>query len=325
MKTVKILFILLLTTYSGIYAQYDASVVLQENGQPLHIADPCVYEDGGMYYLTGTTDKDNSFEYYTSSDLRTWKYGGVLLKAGKDHIGESCFWAPEIRKYNGKFYMTYSCYSSKYKTFVTCLAASDYPDKGFKDLYAPWFDPKYSAIDCDILVDDDGTPYLYYSHNFMLNDTLGVGEIYCVELTKDLAHFVGEPKFISSATQKWEKVNYARNRCNEGPWVIKHNGKYVMTYSANDTGYKYYGVGIQTANNPFGPWKKYKSNPMLQTDMKNGVSSPGHNSIVTTKEGKMYIVYHRHADPNCKKPNWDRIVCIDEIYFDKKGRLKLKK
>ena len=76
--------------------------------------------------------------------------------------------------------------------------------------------------------------------------------------------------------------------------------------------------------NSFAQWKKYKDNPLMTTELSKGISSPGHNSIVTSKDGKMYIVYHRHADPNCKKPNWDRVVCIDEIYFDKNGKLRIK-
>ena len=52
-------------------------------------------------------------------------------------------------------------------------------------------------------------------------------------------------------------------------------------------------------------------------------NSPGHNSIVQAPDGSLYIVYHRHADPNCQKPNWTRVVCIDKLYFDKDGKLKV--
>lgn len=326
MKTLlAIIFLFALPTIA--FAQNKNSIVFQDNGKPVPVADPCVYEDNGVYYLTGTTgttDGKHGFDYYYSKDLRTWTYGGPLFRVGENHPGVDCFWAPEVRKYNGKFYMTYSCYSNEHKGLVTCIAVSDYPDKGFKDLYVPWFAPKYTAIDCDIFIDDDGTPYLYYSKNTMLSDTIGVGEIYGVKLKKDLSGFVGDPVLISQASQKWEKVNWKKNRCNEGPWVIKHNGEYVMTYSANDTGFEYYGIGVQTAKSPLGKWKKYKDNPLMTTDLSKGISSPGHNSIVTSKDGKMYIVYHRHADPNCKKPNWDRVVCIDEIYFDKNGKLRIK-
>ena len=56
----------------------------------------------------------------------------------------------------------------------------------------------------------------------------------------------------------------------------------------------------------------------MTTDLSKGVSSPGHNSIVRTKDGKLWIVYHRHTDPACPKPSFDRVVCIDRLFFDKK-------
>ena len=69
------------------------------------------------------------------------------------------------------------------------------------------------------------------------------------------------------------------NRCNEGVTVIKKGKTYYMTYSANDTGFEFYGIGIATAPHPLGPWTKYDDNPLMTTDLSKGVSSPGHNSI----------------------------------------------
>lgn len=96
-----------------------------------------------------------------------------------------------------------------------------------------------------------------------------------------------------------------------------------MTYSANDTGYSHYGIGVATASHPLGPWTKYEDNPLMTTDLSNGVSSPGHNSIVASPDGKeLFVVYHRHADPQGERPSFDRVVCIDRLYFDREGRLR---
>ena len=200
------------------------------------------------------------------------------------------------------------------------FGSDEKPGGPFIDLYTPWFDLGYSAIDADIFVDDDGTPYVYFSKNGM-QDTLATGELYGVKLKKDLSGLMGEPVFISGASQTWEKVNWDRNRCNEGAYVFKKNGKYYMTYSANDTGYEFYGVGVSYADSPLGPWVKSEDNPLLTTDLPKGVSAPGHNSIVEAPNGDLYIVYHRHADVHCQKPNWDRVVCMDRLFFDEKGKL----
>ena len=295
------------------------------DGKPIHLADPCVFADKDTYYLTGTSTDNRSFDLYTSSDLKNWQYKGKLYEANGDiYQGASCFWAPEVRKYEGRYYLTFSCLSPKYPVFITTLAVSDRPDGGYRDLYVPWIDPKYSAIDCDIFVDSSGAPYLYYSHNFN-RDGVATGQIFAVKMKRDLSAMEGEPRLISEASQDWERVNWQENRCNEGPWVISHKGKYLMTYSANDTGYGNYGIGVSQADSPLDPWHKYQDNPMLTTNLQQGVSSPGHNSIVEGHDGHLYIVYHRHADPACKKPNWDRVTCIERLKFTRRGKLKLAK
>lgn len=296
------------------------------DGRVVRIADPFVYRHGGTYYMTGTTGtaEGMGFDYYTSPDLVTWTYAGPLYRRGEGHFGTAAFWAPEVEYYEGKFYMTYSCLDPERGVLLTCLAVSDAPGGPFRDLYTPWFDLGHSAIDCHIFVDDDKerTPYLYFSKNGQ-QDGYGYGENYVVRLKKDLSGLDGEPRLVSRASQPWEKVNWKVNRCNEGAFVIKHKGTYYMTYSANDTGFTHYGVGVATAPHPLGPWTKYEDNPLMTTDLSKGVSSPGHNSIVESPNGKeLFIVYHRHADPNAQMPSFDRIVCIDRLRFDRDGKLR---
>lgn len=293
------------------------------DGKLLRVADPYVYSHNGMYYLTGTTGGDG-FDYYTSTDMVTWEYKGALYRKSDKHDAQAtAFWAPEVKRYNGRYYLTYSCtMPGREHRMLSSMAVSNNPAGPFEDIRVPWYDFGYPAIDSHLFVDDDGTPYLYYSKNYSIDGKVAVGEIYGVRMKRDLSGPVGEPVLISSASQEWEKVRWDVNRCNEGPAVVKHNGKYYMTYSANDTGFEYYGVGVAYADHPLGPWKKSKHNPLMTTDRKKGVSSPGHNSLVVAPDGQLYIVYHRHADPDCQKPNWDRVVCIDRLYFNRIGQLK---
>ena len=78
---------------------------------------------------------------------------------------------------------------------------------------------------------------------------------------------MGAPEIVVEADQPWEMVDWESNRANEGAFVFKYNGKYYMTYSANNTGYEYYGVGYATADHPMGPWTKAEENPILATDL----------------------------------------------------------
>ncbi len=290
---------------------------------PVRMGDPFVLLHEQKYYLFGTTAASQGFEYYTSSDLVHWTRGGWALRKTEDGWADANFWAPEVIHYRGRFYMTYSARvrGSNPARMLTALAVSDRPEGPYRDLYAPWFDAGYSAIDAHIFVDSDGAPYLYFSQNGA-RDGYSYGLINGVALSSDLAKLMGEPVKLLEADQPWERINWTWNRCNEGPSVIKHGGKYYMTYSANNTGAPGYGVGYAAAGSPLGPWVKNPGNPILASNLDIGVSSPGHNSITTSQDGKeLFIVYHSHADP--ANPRGARVVNIDRLIFDNAGGLSV--
>ena len=87
---------------------------------------------------------------------------------------------------------------------------------------------------------------------------------------------------------------------NEGPAVIKHNGKYYLTYSMNTYVDNSYQVGIAVADNIMGPYRKLteEEGGILLSGATTGsqeISGTGHHSFVTVGE-QNYIVYHRHDD-----------------------------
>lgn len=132
-RTFSMLFLLVVACVN-VCAQ-DKSLCLSD-GKPIHVADPCVFKSGNVYYLTGTSTADKGFEYYTSTDLKNWTRRGMLYEPkGEAYVGANCFWAPEVRMYKGRYYLTFSCYSPKYKSLITCLAVSDKPEGEYKDIY----------------------------------------------------------------------------------------------------------------------------------------------------------------------------------------------
>ena len=290
---------------------------------PIHMGDPFVIQHEGRYYLFGTNASNEGFKCWGAPDLVHWKERGWAYRETDDSWAKSHYWAPEVEFHRGKFYMTYSAMNNACDPprLLIALAVSDKPEGPYCDLHVPWFDFGYSAIDGHIFVDDDGKPYLYFSRNGS-QDGYSFGIIYGVELADDLSKPVGEPVKLMEADQPWEKVRYAENRCNEGAFVLKHDGRYYMTYSANHTGFPHYGIGYATADQPLGPWVKAEENPIAATNLEIGVSGPGHSCITSSPDGtEMFIVYHTHA--NAQKPSGDRVVNIDRIGFDKAGRFKI--
>lgn len=291
---------------------------------PLQMGDPFVLQHGDKYFLFGTNASNEGFKCWESPDLVQWTPKGWAYQETDASWAKSHYWAPEVKEYRGKFYLTYSAMPKSADTprLLIALAVSDKPAGPYTDLFAPWFDFGYSAIDGHIFVDDDGKPYLYFSRNGV-QDGYSFGIIYGMALAEDLSKPIGEAVKLMEADQPWEKVRYAENRCNEGAFVLKHNGRYYMTYSANHTGFPHYGIGYATADNPLGPWVKAEENPIAATNLEIGVSGPGHSCITRSPDGKeLFIVYHTHADP--KKPSGERVVNIDRLRFAEDGKLKIK-
>ena len=94
----------------------------------------------------------------------------------------------------------------------------------------------------------------------------------------------------------WERIGFW---VNEGPAVIKRNGKIFLTYSASETGI-YYCVGmlsIDENEDLLDPrkWKKERY-PVLGTDESLGIYGPGHNSFTVDEEGNDIMVYHARTE-----------------------------
>jgi beta-xylosidase len=291
-------------------------------GEDLIVGDPFVLKHDGGYTLFGTTDPSLGFRCFHSPDLVNWEPRGFAWKKEGECWAGAPFWAPEVTFYRGRYYMTYSGRDRENGRLLTALAVSDHPEGPYHDLHAPWFDPGFSAIDAHIFVNADGRPYLYFSRNGM-RDGYSYGMNYGAPLRPDLSGLVGEPKLLMEAEQEWERIDYARNRCNEGPFVLKHDGKYVMTYSANHTFRPGYGIGYATADDPLGPFTKSPDNPIAGSDPVVGYSGAGHSSITTSPDGtELFIVYHTHADPEHPE-NQQRTVNIDRLRFTGDGRLQI--
>ena len=97
---------------------------------------------------------------------------------------------------------------------------------------------------------------------------------------------------------------------NEGPFVLKHNGTYYLTYSGNDYQSPKYAVGYATSDSPMGPWTRYEGNPILIGN--DELAGTGHHSFITKPSGCNIIIYHAHNTPTAVQP---RKMCIDTYEF----------
>jgi beta-xylosidase len=235
---------------------------------------------------------------FTSPDLITWiDRDWVLVE--DDSWGSREFWAPEVIRKDNTYYMYYTVEER------ICVASSSSPLGPFKqDIQEP-IEPDSIRIDSHVFKNDDDRYYLYY---VAFNNG---NEIWAAELNDDMRTIKPDTRRLMIAPdQEWEK-NMAN--VNEGPYVLKHNGIYYLTYSGSHVASTEYGVGYATASHPLGPWTKYAHNPILKST--HYVHGTGHHGFAPSPDGsELFIVYHTHYDLKTSNPA-KRQMAIDRIHF----------
>ena len=261
---------------AALFAVARAEAQSTQSDKRVRLADPFILLDNGTYYAYGTHNR-NGIGYYTSTDLKSWRYEGVALHKN-DSYGEKWFWAPEVHLVDGVYYMFYTAEER------TCVATSTSPRGPFVQREQKPLIDGYRNIDNTLFIDKDGTPYMFF---------VRVGKPFkiCVaELESDLQSI--KEKSITTCftpTQSWER---RFGLVNEGPSVIRHNGLYYMLYSGNGYKSQEYGIGYATAKSIRGPWKKSHANPILQ--LPGGLVGVGHGAPFYDKKGNLHYVFHAH-------------------------------
>lgn len=280
------------------------------------IGDPQILLFEGKYYCYATSH-DEGFCVWESDDLVNWS--SSLCFRAIESWGKSHFWAPEVVYHNGKFVMHYSAMSRELNSLRIGVAVSNSPKGPFKDVHGrPFFDFGYAAIDGSVLICEEGN-FFYYSRDCSENIINGVhtSQLYCIRLDETLTETVGEAQLMTTPTEPFELKSLALADpfiWNEGPNVIRLNGKYVMNYSANCYSTNDYAICVATADSPMGPWKKSVNNPVLSC--RKELFGSGHNAFFTTKEGELYTAFHIQTDP--EHPSGDRRVVIGKVEFSER-------
>lgn len=281
----KYIYLICTLLFTGITANAQSNTKVSKD--TLVLADPTIFAENGQYYLYGT-DSPKGFTVYQSSDLKNWsgpigkREGGHALLIG-DSYGTKGFWAPQIFKYNGKYYMAYTANEH------IAIAESDSPLGPFTQKQLKPISGSGKQIDPYIFKDTDGKLYLYHVR-------LQAGNrIFVARLKNDLSDIdTTTAKECISAEKPWENEAKTNWPVSEGPTVIKHDGLYYLLYSCNDFRNINYSVGYATSKSPFGPWIKTTDSPIISRQLL-GVNGTGHGDLFFDGNKQMYYVFHTHT------------------------------
>jgi xylan 1,4-beta-xylosidase len=184
-------------------------------------------------------------------------------------------------------------------------------DKGLHDVFSST-DPKNGVWtkvgtyqrdygDADMFIDDDGRFYMYWGWSQVL-------PFQVVELDPENG-FSEKGKPVICFFGDYESHGFERRRKEdvifpffnhrpyfpeespwiEGPWMVKHNGKYYLQYAAIGLEFATYSHGVYVADNPLGPFKYSESNPLTFKSTGFMVGA-GHGSTFHDKSGNLWTI-----------------------------------
>lgn len=155
--------------------------------------------------------------------------------------------------------------------------------------------------DANMFVDDDGRLYMYFGWSQIM-------PFQVVELDKETFKEKGEPtklfwsdiKNHGFEVRKPEDVIYSifngRREYGpeelpwiEGPYMIKHNGKYYLQYAAIGLEFISYSHGIYVSDSPMGPFTYSEHNPLTFKTSGFQVGA-GHGSTFHDKKGNLWTI-----------------------------------
>ena len=255
-------------------------------------ADPSLLRDGSDYYIV-----HSSYNYYPglliwhSKDLINWK---PVTNALHKDVGS--VWAPDLVKYNNKFYIYFPANNTNYVVTASSING-------------PWSDPvdlKIGNIDPGHIIDDEGRRYLYFS---------GGGY---VPLTEDGLSVAGQMKYTYSGwpiPREWSIECF----CLESPKLVKRGEYYYMTVAQGGTAGPATSHMVVSARSKFifGPWENSPYNPIIRTQ-NSGEKwwSKGHGTLFEDAQGKWWMVYHAYEKDHY---NMGRHTLLEPIEWTNDG------
>jgi len=291
-------------------------------------ADPMIYKDAnGTYYFIATAPEFDRIEIRASKTINGITNAEAKTVWRKHTTGEmgSHIWAPELHKINGVWYIYFAAGGAENETQwnIRMYALSN---KTANPLEGEWKEEGRILTNMDSF-SLDATTFEHKGKRFYvwaqkLPEQPNGSSIFIAEMENPTT-LKAKQVVISKPIYDWEKVVY---EVNEGPAVIKRNGKIFITYSASNTDH-HYCMGLLWADENANlldalSWNK-SATPVFSTNDAAKRFGPGHNSFTIAEDGKTdQMIYHARNYKEIKghplgDPN--RHARARVLHWDEKG------
>jgi GH43 family beta-xylosidase len=303
--------LLALTACSHTSAKHAAPLRTVINPVVLQRADPSVYQAAdGYYYLTDSVPDYNAVELRRATTLEGLSTAQPVTLFHSPSSGPKSrwIWAPDIRYYDGTWFIYYSASPSP-NTFdhrlYTMQTASADPMTGAwtqnGELATGW---QSATIDPTSFTAGDGRRYLVWAQKD--SDTQGNSNIY-IGLLGTPTSLLGTQVQLSAPELPWEEIGYS---VNEAPAVMQSHGKVWITYSASatDASYEMGLLSAPASADLLDPasWTKSPT-PVFTSSVASSVYGPGSNSFTVSDDGLDVInVYNARSYAPVADPVQDR-------------------
>ncbi len=215
--------------------------MLKLNRNDIRIRDPFIYTDRehDCYYMYGTTSlvegstvAGNFFQVYKSYDLETFESPKVIFDGSEINFwADRDYWAPELHKYNGKYYL-FASVRAENRNRATHIFVCDFPDGRFVPVSdTPITPPDWMCLDGTFFV-EQGQPYMIFCHEWV---QIKDGEIWALPLRPDLTAPAGEPTLLFRASDNPEVSELtpgSGSYVTDGPFLRREDGKVKMIWSS---------------------------------------------------------------------------------------------
>ncbi len=267
----------------------------------LNRADPYVLraDDGRVYFLATVPSYDHiCIRRAATLDGLPEAPETVLWRRHESGPMSCHIWAPELHRLKGKWYIYFAAGEREnpwdIRPYVLACDGED-------PMTDPWREcGKMQAADDDpfSFTDFSLDATVFTIHNrtyFVWAEKVSVGRkisnLYIAEMESPTRLKTAQV-LLTTPDYAWERQGFW---VNEGPALLRRDGRLFITYSASETSAAYC-VGMLTAREDAdlldpASWIKLRD-PVLMTDDVRCLYGPGHNCFTTDEQGQDVIVYH---------------------------------